>query len=76
MEAAGRKLKLKSVMMGRKPLAILNFGVVSVNGVVIVRPEGIEFRIVSITGDSVTLVAEDPKSDLRVEQKLFLDRNR
>ncbi len=76
MEAAGRRLKLKSVMMGRKPLAILNVGVVSVNGAVTVRPEGIEFRVVSITGDSVTLVAEDPKSGLRVEQKLFLDRDR
>lgn len=76
MEAAGRKLKLKSVMMGRRPVAILNVGVIMLNRSVTVQPEGIEFRVVSITADSVTLVAEDPKSGLRVEQKLFLDRNR
>lgn len=77
MEAAGGKLKLKSVMMSsRNPVAILNVGVIMLNRSVTVQPEGIEFRVVSITADSVTLVAEDPKSGLRVEQKLFLDRDR
>ena len=63
-------------MSSRNPVAILNVGVIMLNRSVTVQPEGIEFRVVSITADSVTLVAEDPKSGLRVEQKLFLDRDR
>ena len=77
---AAQKLNLKSVIMGRRPLANVNGRIVRLNQIIpikISRSAGaVEFRVESISSDSITVVAEDPKFDLRVEKVVRLNRDR
>lgn len=78
IERAADKFKLKSVIMGSRPLANINGRIVRLNQVITVdgpRSVGtIRFRVASISPDSVTVVAEDPRLDLRVEKVINLNR--
>jgi hypothetical protein len=78
IEKAAEKFQLKSVIMGSRPLANINGRIVRLNQVIPVegsRTVGtIRFRVASISPDSVTVVAEDPQLELRVEKVLQLKR--
>jgi hypothetical protein len=78
IEQAAENFQLKSVIMGSRPLANINGRIVRLNQVIPVegsRSVGtIRFRVVSISPDAVTVVAEEPKLDLRVEKVLKLKR--
>lgn len=78
IEKAAEKFQLKSVIMGSRPLANINGRIVRLNQVIPVegsRSVGtIKFRVASISPDSVTVVAEDPQLELRVEKVLQLKR--
>lgn len=76
IESAGHSLRLKSVIMGSVPLANLSGLIVRVGEVVPIETEGIEFRVTSITHDSVTLTANEPSLKLKVEVVLELNRRR
>jgi hypothetical protein len=77
MERAAEEFELKSIIMGTRPLANLNGRIVRVNQVVPVAARGggvVKFRVASIQPESVTLVAEDPVLEIRVERVLELKR--
>jgi hypothetical protein len=78
IEKTAEKFELKSVIMGSRPLANINGRIVRLNQVIPIdggRAVGtIKFRIASIRADSVTVVAEDPQLELRVEKVLQLKR--
>lgn len=81
---AAADLKLKSVIRGSRPLAILNGRIVRLGQKFSVTITGsrnaprqkVEFRVVSIANDSVTVVAEDKKLEIRHEATITLNRNR
>lgn len=79
-EMAAEKLRLKSVIGGSRPLANINGRIVRLNQsipVQISRTAGsVNFKVIEITRNSVTVVAEEPKLDLRVVKIITLDRNR
>jgi hypothetical protein len=74
MEEAAEEFELKSIIMGTRPLANLNGRIVRVNQVVPVQSAQaggvIKFRVASIREDAVTMVAEDPALEIRVEKVL------
>jgi hypothetical protein len=78
IDRAAEGFELKSVIMGSRPLANMNGRIVRLNQVIPVdggRSVGIlKFRVVSISPESVTVVAEDPQLDLRVEKVIHLKR--
>ncbi len=76
IESACRSLRLKSVIMGSVPLANLSGRIVRLGEVVPIETEGIEFRVTSITHDSITLTANEPSLKLKVDVVLELDRGR
>ena len=80
MERAAGMLRLKSVIMGSRPLANINGRIVRLKQMIPVelsKAEGtIKLRVEKITSDSVTVVAEDPEIDLRVEKVIHLKRKR
>ncbi|MCH8005202.1 MAG: hypothetical protein IH888_03105 [Planctomycetes bacterium] len=77
---AAKTLKVQSVIMGSTPMAIINGHLVRLNGVVEAMPSGrspaIQFRMVAVAHTSVTVVAEDPQFDLRIETVLEFRRGR
>jgi hypothetical protein len=78
LEQAAESFQLKSVIMGSRPLANINGRIVRLNQVIPVEgPRSVgtlKFRVDSIRPDSVTVVAEDPRLDLRVEKVIKLNR--
>ena len=78
IDRAAEGFELKSVIMGSRPLANMNGRIVRLNQVIPYdggRSVGvIKFRVVSISPESVTVVAEDPRLDLRVEKVIKLKR--
>jgi hypothetical protein len=78
IERAAGSFELKSVIMGSRPLANINGRIVRLNQVIPVegpRSVGtVKFRVVSIRADSVTVVADDPHLELRVEKVIQLKR--
>jgi hypothetical protein len=74
-QAAGR-LELTSVLMGSTPLATINRNIVQVGATVIAEPEGVPFRVVTITSDYVVVAAEDRELDVKHEATLTIDRER
>jgi hypothetical protein len=78
VERAVEQLELKSVIMGSRPLANINGRIVRLNQVIPVegsRSGGIvRFRVASIAVDSVTVVAEDPQLEMRIEKVIKLKR--
>jgi hypothetical protein len=78
IDRAAEGFNLKSVIMGSRPLANMNGRIVRLNQVIPVeggRSVGvIKFRVVSISPESVTVVAEDPQLDMRVEKVIKLNR--
>jgi hypothetical protein len=78
IDRAVQSFNLKSVIMGSRPLANMNGRIVRLNQVIPYdggRSVGvIKFRVVSISPESVTVVAEDPQLDLRVEKVIKLNR--
>jgi hypothetical protein len=74
-QAAGR-FRVRSVMMGREPLATVDNRVVRVGDEITAVPENVLFRVTAIETDTVVLVAEDEELDLRVEATLRLRRDR
>ncbi len=76
IESACHSLRLKSVIMGGMPLANLSGLIVRLGEVVPIETEGIEFRVTSITHDSITLTANEPSLKLKVDVVLELDRGR
>ena len=78
VEAAAAKLRLKSVIMGSRPLANINGRIVRLGTVIPVeasRSVGtINFRVKSIAANSVTMVAESPELELKVEKVIVLKR--
>ncbi len=76
IESACHSLRLKSVIMGSVPLANLSGLIVRLGEVVPIETEGIEFRVTSITRDSVMLTANEPSLKLKVDVVLKLDRRR
>jgi hypothetical protein len=81
MKEAATKLRVQSVLMGARPAAIINGRLVRLGQVIESsqsqgeRGPKFEFRVTEISHGSVTLVAEDPKLDLRVETVLHLKRH-
>ncbi len=77
---AANNLKVQSVIMGSTPMAIINGHLVRLNGFVEAMPSGrdpaIKFRMVAVAHTSVTVVAEDPQFDLRIETVLEFKRGR
>jgi hypothetical protein len=73
-EQASGRLRLRSVLMGREPLATIDQRVVRIGDTVTAMPENVEFRVTAIAPDTVTLVAEDAELDLTVELSLHLRR--
>ena len=77
---AAKTLKVQSVIMGSTPMAIINGHLVRLNGVVEAPPSGrspaIKFRMIAVAHTSVTVVAEDPQFDLRIETVLKFNRGR
>ena len=77
---AAQNLKVQSVIMGSTPMAIINGHLVRLNGIVEAMPSGrgpaIKFRMVAVAHSSVTVVAEDPQFDLRIETVLEFNRGR
>ena len=76
IESACHSLRLKSVIMGGVPLANLSGLIVRLGEVVPIETEDIEFRVTSITHDSVTLTANEPSLKLKVDVVLELNRGR
>ena len=76
IENACNSLRLKSVIMGSVPLANLSGLIVRLGEVVPIETEGIEFRVTSITHDSITLTANEPSLKLKVDVVLELNRGR
>lgn len=78
-EAAAEQLRLKSVIGGSRPLANINGRIVRLNQTIPVEASRISgtvnFKVIEITRDSVTVVAEDPGLKLRVEKVIKLNRN-
>ncbi len=78
IDRAAESFQLKSVIMGSRPLANINGRIVRLHQVIPVeggRSVGvIKFRVVSISPESVTMVAEDRQLDLRVEKVIKLKR--
>ena len=79
IELAARRLRLKSVMEGRHPMAMVNGRIYRLGGVIEVSPRWgdvpFRFQVVSISKDSVTLLFEEPEHNLRVERTLWLTRD-
>ncbi len=75
IESACRKLHLKSVIMGKVTLANLSGRIVRVGEVVPIKTDGIEFRVTSITRDSITLTATEPSLKLTVDVVVELNRD-
>ncbi len=77
---AANNLKVQSVIMGATPMAIINGHLVRLNGIVEAMPSGrdpaIKFRMIAVAHTSVTVVAEDPQFDLRIETILEFKRGR
>ncbi len=77
---AAHNLKVQSVIMGSTPMAIINGHLVRLNGIVEAPPSGrgpaIKFRMIAVAHSSVTVVAEDPQFDLRIETVLEFNRGR
>lgn len=74
------KLRVKTVMGGRNPLANVNGRIYRVGDVIEASPGGydvpVRFQVVSISKDSLTLLVEEPEHDLRVEKTLTLGSRR
>ena len=66
-EQAATRLYVKSILMGSNPLANVNNRIVHIGDVVPAGQTGVEFRVITITADSVTVAAADPRYDLIVE---------
>lgn len=77
-EQAAEKMRLKSVIGGSRPLANINGRIVRLNQMIPVQVSKtgptVNFKIVKITRDSVTVVAEEPKLELRIEKVITLKR--
>ncbi len=77
---AAQNLRVQSVIMGSTPMAIINGHLVRLNGVVEAMPSGrgpvIKFRMVAVAHTSVTVVAEVPQLDLRIDTVLEFKRER
>jgi hypothetical protein len=69
------RIELKSVLMGRPPLANVNGKVVRVGDRVPIEGSEISFMVVSIEMDEVKLMTEDPIFDLTVEIVAKVDRD-
>ena len=67
-------IELKSVLMGRPPLANVNGKVVRVGETVMVGDVG--FLVVAIDTDVVRLMAEDSAYDVSVEVEVRVKRDR
>ncbi len=76
IENAAGQLRLKSIIMGSNPLANVNGRFVRLDEMIAVQNEGIAFRVVEISSDTITLVAEDTDLDLSVETVLYLKQDR
>jgi hypothetical protein len=68
----GEKMSLKSVIMGRDPLANISGRIVRVNEVITIEPEMVNFRVTSIEPDTVKLQCEEPELELTVDIELTL----
>lgn len=74
-QAAGR-LEVRSVLMGTTPLATINNTIVQVGGTIVAEPENVTFRVLSISTDSVKVIAEDTELKVKHETTLSIDRDR
>ena len=68
------RFTLKSVLMGSTPLANLSDKIVREGESILVQPESVEFRVVSIEPDSVTLFASEPRFELSLQIEVILVR--
>ena len=75
LSAAG-SLRLKSVIMGRTPLANISGSIVRIGEVVSVDHEEVDFHVTAIMNDSVTITANEPQLTLKVDVVLKLDQGR
>jgi hypothetical protein len=77
-ERAAENLRLKSVIMGSRPLANINGRIVRLNKVIPVEgPRSVgtlKFRVAAINPESVTVVADDPRLETRVEHVVRIKR--
>jgi hypothetical protein len=71
---AAERFTLKSVLMGSTPLANLSDKIVREGESILVQPESVEFRVVSIEPDSVTLFASEPRFELSLQIEVILVR--
>ncbi|UCD75226.1 MAG: hypothetical protein JSV91_15765 [Phycisphaerales bacterium] len=69
-EQAASRLFVKSILMGSSPLANINNRIVHIGDVVPAGSAGVEFRVIAMTADTVTVAATAPEYDLIVEHTL------
>ncbi len=75
IEHAGTLMRLKSVLGGSNPLAIINDKVVRFGEEIQTADENITFRVQAINTASVDLLAEVPHLDLSVTVTIYIDRD-
>lgn len=71
-QAAGRTFRLKSVMGGTRPMAILNDKIVRVGETIQSENEDLVFRVTAISASSVEMIGEAPEYELEVTVTVFL----
>jgi hypothetical protein len=67
-----KDIKVQAVMLGARPTAFINGKTVQVGHTIEVRR--VKFKITAIGNDSVTVLAECPEDDIRVEETVFMRR--
>jgi hypothetical protein len=75
IQKVAARLKLKSVIMGRDPLANIEGRIVRQQEVISIEPEMLNFHVARITPESVTLRVEDPELGLNEEIELTLKQD-
>ena len=75
-EQAGRQFRLKSIMGGSRPMAILNDKIVRVGETIESENEDMVFRVTEISTSTVELIGEAPEFELEVTVTVFLQRDR
>jgi hypothetical protein len=69
------KLALKSIIMSSNPMASVSNKIVRRGDEISIDPEGVTFRVIEITADNVSLVAEDVEFNLIENYTLTLKRD-
>ena len=72
VERAIKDIKVQALLLGTRPTAFVNGKTLKIGDTFEVRK--IEFKLTAIANDSVTVLAEYPDDDVKVEQTVFMKR--